>query len=131
MIAIPPQCLTALKHHKAAQAREKLLLGQAYNDQDLVFCREDGEVIKPRTFYNHFKRMLEKGELPAIRLHDTRHTVATLTLGQGENPKTVQTMLGHSKVAVTLDTYSHVSLELERQAMARLGNIFEQNTAQE
>jgi integrase len=55
-----------------------------------------------------------------VRVHDTRHTFATLMLELGESPKTVQTMLGHSRVAITLDIYSHVSLDLEKRAAAKL-----------
>ena len=55
-----------------------------------------------------------------MRLHDARHTFATLMLELGEHPKTVQAMLGHSSVAITLDIYSHVSLELETRAAAKL-----------
>ena len=70
----------------------------------------------PRTF----ARLLRAAGLPALRFHDARHTFATLMLELGESPKTVQTMLGHSRVAVTLDRYSHVSLELEKKAAAKL-----------
>ena len=65
-------------------------------------------------------RTVIRADLPSIRLHDARHTFATLMLELGESPKTVQTMLGHSSVAITLDIYSHVSLELEKRAASRL-----------
>jgi integrase len=58
--------------------------------------------------------------LPPSRIHDARHTFAILMLELGESPKTVQTMLRHSRVAITLDIYSHVSLELEKKAAAKL-----------
>ncbi len=61
-------------------------------------------------------------ELPLARLN-ARHTFATLMLELGESPKTVQMMLGHSKIAITLDTYSHVSLNMEKQAAARLNAV--------
>ncbi|MBI2878015.1 MAG: tyrosine-type recombinase/integrase [Candidatus Tectomicrobia bacterium] len=64
--------------------------------------------------------MLKKAGLPHIRFHDARHTFATLMLELGESPKTVQTMLGHSRIELTLNLYSHVSLELEKRAAARL-----------
>jgi integrase len=58
-----------------------------------------------------------------MRLHDARHTYATWLLEQGVSPKTVQTMLGHGSIAVTLDIYSHVSLDLEKQAAAKLNAV--------
>jgi len=68
----------------------------------------------------YFTQALKRAGLPAIRLHDARHTYATWMLEQGISPKVVQTMLGHSSISVTLDVYSHVSLELEEQAAAKL-----------
>ena len=65
-------------------------------------------------------RMFAPMGLPPLRLHDARHTFATWLLEQGVSPKVVQTMLGHSSIAMTLDTYSHVSLDLEKQAAATL-----------
>jgi integrase len=64
--------------------------------------------------------VLQQAGLPPLRLHDARHSFATMLLELGESPKTVQTMLGHSSVSITLDIYSHVSLELETRAASRL-----------
>jgi len=119
-VPIPAECLAALKRHKARQAEEKLMLGQAYEDHGLVFCRPAGIPLDPREFTRHFHTLLRQAGVPPIRLHDARHTFATLMLELGESPKTVQTMLGHSSVAITLDIYSHVSLELEKRAASRL-----------
>jgi len=119
-VPIPEECLAALKQHKAQQAEEKLLLGQAYQDHGLVFCQANGKPIDPRNFLRYFDKIIEQAGLPPSRVHDARHTFATLMLELGESPKTVQTMLGHSRVAITLDIYSHVSLELEKKAAAKL-----------
>jgi integrase len=57
----------------------------------------------------HFKPLLKRAELPAIRLHDLRHTCATILLVAGKHPKYVQELLGHASIIIiTLDTYSHV-----------------------
>jgi integrase len=119
-VPIPEECLAALRRHKARQAQEKLVLGPAYEDQGLVVCWPDGRPIDPRHLNSHFEKVLKQTGLPSIRLHDLRHTFATLMLELGESPKTVQAMLGHSSVAITLDIYSHVSLELEKRAASRL-----------
>ena len=119
-VPIPGSCLVALKRHKAKQAEEKLLLGPAYEDNGLAVCQPDGKPIDPRNFLRYFQKVLKQAGLPAIRIHDARHTFATMMLELGESPKTVQTMLGHSRVSITLDTYSHVSLELEKKAAAKL-----------
>lgn len=67
-----------------------------------------------------FDRLLKAAGLPHIRFHDTRHTFATIMLELGESPKVVQEILGHSRISVTLDLYSHVSLDLEKKAASRL-----------
>lgn len=128
-IPIPEDALAELKRWKARQNEEKLLLGPAYEDNGLVFCAEDGRPLDPRSFTKHFDRMLKRAGLPHIRFHDARHTFATLMLELGEHPKVVQQMLGHSRIAMTLDTYSHVSLDLERQAAARLNEVLKKEKA--
>jgi integrase len=122
-IPLPEGCLVALRHHKARQAEERLLLGGAYHDEGLVFCLADGKPLDPRNFARSFAHMLTSAGLPQMRVHDLRHTFATLMLELGESPKTVQAMLGHSRVAITLDIYTHVSLELEKRAAARLNAV--------
>ncbi len=123
-VPMPAVCLTALHQHKARQAEEKLRLGPAYQDHGLVFCRLDGTPMAPEMLPKSFERLSKQAGLPRLRFHDTRHTFATLMLELGESPKTVQTMLGHSRVAITLDIYSHVSLELEKKAAAKLNAAF-------
>jgi integrase len=119
-IPIPADILEELQRHKRRQAQERLLLGQAYEDHGLVFCAANGKPLDPVDFYRRFVRLLLRAGLPARRFHDARHTFATLMLELGESPKTVQTMLGHTTITMTLDIYSHVSLDLEKRAAARL-----------
>jgi integrase len=119
-IPLPEGCLVALTHRQERQAKERLSLGEAYHDEGLVFCLADGKPLDPRNFARSFGQILRRAGLPQMRVHDMRHTFATLMLELGESPKTVQTMLGHSRVAITLDIYSHVSLELEKRAAAKL-----------
>lgn len=123
-IPIPEDIVEELKRHKARQAEEKVLWGEAYEDCGLVFCRPQGTPLEPADFYKHFVRLVKQAGLPPVRFHDARHTFATVMLELGESPKTVQTMLGHPKIATTLDIYSHVSLDLEKRAAARLNGAF-------
>jgi integrase len=125
-IPIPEEIIEALRRHKARQAQERLLMGEAYEDHGLVFCQANGLPIDPRNFTRAFERLLQQAGIPRIRFHDGRHTFATLMLELGEAPKTVQTMLGHTKIDTTLDIYSHVSLDLERKASARLNAVLRQ-----
>ena len=73
--------------------------------------------------YRSFKLLLRRAGLKGIRFHDLRHTFATLMLEQGENPKVVQEILGHSQISLTLDTYSHVLLDIQKEAIGRLGRL--------
>jgi integrase len=122
-LPIPDVCQTALRHHRARQAEERLAYGPGYEDHGLVFCRAEGSPIDPATFNNAFTRVLAQAGLPHVRVHDARHTFATWMLEQGVSPKVVQTLLGHSDIATTLNIYSHVSLDLERRAMDTLDTV--------
>ena len=108
-IALTPQAIDALRHHRARQAAERLQLGAVWDDHDLVFANgigrplEQGNVLR-RSFWP----ILERAALPRCRFHDLRHTCATLLLQQGVHVKIVSEMLGHSNIKITLDVYSHV-----------------------
>jgi integrase len=73
-----------------------------------------------------FRRVLKRAGLPQIRFHDLRHSCATLVLSMGVHPKMVQERLGHSQIAVTLDTYSHVLPSLQEEASHRLDTLLVQ-----
>jgi len=90
-----------------------LLVGRAYRDHDLVFAMPDGRPLHPERFSREFTQTVERSPLPRIRLHDLRHTWATLALQAGVQ---VQERLGHSTIAVTLDTYSHVIPAMQSDA---------------
>lgn len=110
-ISLTDDAIRELTVHKRNQAKEKLLLGEAYQDHGLVFCREDGTMLDPRNFTRHFQNLLIKAGLPKVRLHDLRHTHASLLLARGVHPKVVQERLGHSSITMTLDLYSHLHRE--------------------
>ena len=82
----------------------------------LVFSRLDWTPLPPITVNHAFIRIMRKAGLSGIRMHDLRHTHATLMMKQGVNPKIVQERLGHSSFAVTMDIYSHVVPGLQEAA---------------
>jgi integrase len=118
-LTLPQVAVDALKKHRRDQAAEKLLHGKDYQDDDLVFCEEDGKPWKPNAFTGIWDRFKVKQGLQ-IRFHDLRHTCATLLLGRGVHPKVVQEMLGHSTIAITMDLYSHVAPNLQEEAARKL-----------
>jgi integrase len=89
-----------------------------------VFAREDGVPLRPRTFSRSFARHARTAGLPVIRLHDLRHTWATLALSQGVHPKVVQERLGHASIAVTLDIYSHAVPAMQEDAAERVAALW-------
>ena len=91
-----------------------------FTDQRLVFCHIDGSPARPDTISQSWHRMTKRFGLNGIRFHDLRHTHASMLLSQNVHPKIVQERLGHSTIAVTLDTYSHVTPGLQRAAADKL-----------
>jgi len=88
-------------------------------DDDLVFCDINGKPLRPNTITRAWTTLAEKCGLKVIRLHDARHTHASLMLKQGIHPKIVQERLGHSSIEMTLDIYSHVTPGLQAAAAAK------------
>ncbi|MBS45233.1 MAG: hypothetical protein CMH83_19090 [Nocardioides sp.] len=115
-IILDEECIAALRVHRARQAQEKLALGPGYNDEDLVTAQEDGSTISPTRITEQFRRLTRRAGLRHIRLHDLRHTYATLALEAGIHPRVVQEQLGHSHVSITLDIYSHVDVKMHQSA---------------
>lgn len=90
--------------------------GDLYADEGLVFITERGTPINPSNLRQRsFAPLLKRAGLPHIRIHDLRHTCATLLLSKGVHPKFVQELLGHATIAITLDTYSHVMPSMDDQ----------------
>lgn len=100
--------MSVLAGWRRCQNQERLLLGESYVGHDLVFTLADGRPYNPDRVSREFDRRLARHGLPRIRLHDLRHTWATLALESDIHPKVVQERLGHSSIAITLDLYSHV-----------------------
>jgi integrase len=127
LISIDDELVSELKKYKANQNQFKLALGAGYEDQDLVCAREDGRPIYPRTLATKFDSIIKKASVPKIRLHDLRHTHATILLKLGENPKVVSERLGHSTVTMTLDTYSHVTPDMQKSTADKFGNALKKS----
>lgn len=122
-VALDDGAVSALRAHKARQAAERLAMGAGYHDEDLVVCVADGGRMHPKRLSYYFDKRARALGLPRIRLHDLRHTHATLALRAGVHPRVVQERLGHANVSITLDTYSHVDLEMQALAAARVAAL--------
>ena len=117
-IELTEQATVALETHRQTQIQSFEQAGRTWQAAGLVFCNPQGKPLHPtNVIQRSFYPLLEKADLPHIRFYDLRHTTATLLLSQNVHPKIVQELLGHSKVAITLDTYSHVLPTLQRGAI--------------
>lgn len=124
-VALLPILVEVLRTLKAEQDRLRREFGSAYHDLGehgpLVFCQPDGKPLHAANIARRdMRRVIKKAGVPRIRFHDLRHTTATHLLEQGENPKAVSELLGHSSVAFTMDVYGHVLPGRQAQMMARL-----------
>jgi integrase len=119
-IALPGVAITALRSHRVRQLETRLAAGGRWQDRGLIFTSAVGTSPEPRNVTRQFKALLTVANLPNIRLHDLRHSCATLLLAQGVNPRVVMETLGHSQVSLTLNTYSHVLPALQQDAAAKM-----------
>jgi integrase len=116
-VSIDRVTLDALKAHRKRQRVERIAAADVWaNEGDLVFTDELGEPVHPNRLSQSFDRIVRDAALPRIRLHDLRHSYATLALKAGVHPKIVSERLGHSTIAITLDLYSHVAQGLDADA---------------
>jgi len=108
-LEIDDETLNALKAHKVQQNLDRLAMGKKWQDHDLVFTTSIGKPIDCKTDYRQWHRALTKAGLPAKRLHDARHTAATLLFDQGIDIEVIRRFMGHSSVLLTSKTYVHHS----------------------
>lgn len=140
VVSIPVDVAKELKSHKARQAVEKLAArakaqkhaeefgtqvdhAAYYEENDLVFCTEEGRPTDPRNFGHLTKRLITAAGVPYFRVHDMRHFFATELGKKGENIKAVQGMMGHSTVAMTLNIYSHISQDMLKVAAQKMEGV--------
>lgn len=112
-----------LREHQERQAAEKTEWGAGYDDHDLVFCKENGEPLHPQTYSQALERLVARCPLPRIRLHDLRHTHATIALSAGIPPKVISERLGHESPAFTLKQYAHVIPGMQAEAAEQIAGL--------
>jgi integrase len=122
-ITLPVVAVTALRAHRVHQLKVRLAAGARWRDLGFLFTSGIGTPLEPRRITRDFRALLAQAGLPPIRLHDLRHSCATLLLAQGVNPRVVMEVLGHSQVSLTLNTYSHVLPALQKDAAAKMDAI--------
>jgi integrase len=123
-ITLADFALEALQEHRARLDQVRLQAGDKWCEQGLVFPCATGGFTEPGYVYQRFQRMLKKIGFPQMRFHDLRHSAATILLVMGVPMKVVQELLGHSTIAMTADTYSHLLPSMQEDAAKRLDEEF-------
>ncbi|GAB3216828.1 tyrosine-type recombinase/integrase [Mycolicibacterium hippocampi] len=123
VLPIPDALLAELTAARNRQSAEKLALGEAYSDQGYVVCNEAGEPYHPSTMSTLWQAAIRNLDVPQIRLHDARHTCATLMHLQGVPIALVAAWLGHADVSFTMRTYVHAQPEALALAARSFQNL--------
>lgn len=133
-VKLTADTLAVLRDHHDRQAFARRAAGSAWQDYDLIVCTSTGTPINPNNVTRSFQRLVMLAGLPEIRVHDLRHSAATILLRAGEPAKIVSERLGHANIGITLDTYSHVLPDMQGQAAEAMSRIMAEakvRTAQE
>lgn len=123
VIDLDPATTALLQRHRDRQAAERAEFGPEYDDRDLVICAEDGSPIHPQSFSQAFDRAVGRIDLRKIRLHDLRHTHATIAVKAGVPVKVISERLGHESPAFMLKQYAHVVPGMQAEAAERIAAV--------
>lgn len=116
-IDMGPRLLKVLTAYRKKQIENFLKRGRQLSGEDFVFCQTDGRPLDPDNLYHRdFQRILARAKLRSIRIHDLRHTFASILVATGHNLKYVQNQMGHAKIEITLNLYGHLLQETLKDA---------------
>lgn len=123
VVDLDPGTIEQLRAHRSSQVTQQADWGDGYHESDLVFCREDGSPIHPDSFSQAFDAEVRRSGLPHIRLHDLRHTHASIALKAGISVKVISERLGHENPAFTMKQYAHVLPGMQAEAAALIAAL--------
>lgn len=118
--------LSVLRKHRKTQHADifrRRRLGLGYENLDLIFAHEDGAIWPPATFGWRFGTVVKQAGIGAFRLHDLRHSSASILIAQGVDIKRVSDRLGHSGIAITADTYGHLFVDGQTAAADAIDSV--------
>lgn len=121
-IDIGQKTVESLREHYERQYKERLN-SKSWQENDLIFPATSGKPMYQNFLYNRFKELIKVAGLPEIRFHDLRHTAASLMINNGIPIIVVSRRLGHSRVSITVDTYSHLLPEIQSEAAEVIDNL--------
>jgi integrase len=120
VLTMPAIVIQALRVHKQRHDQSRGAAGPDWVETGLVFTTSTGRHVEPRNLNIAFARLIARSGVRSIRLHDLRHTCATLLLSRGVSPRVVMDILGHSQIAVTMNIYGHVIPAMQQQAAVEM-----------
>ncbi|MFF1548539.1 tyrosine-type recombinase/integrase [Streptomyces sp. NPDC058291] len=122
-LPLPAMCIAPLRWHRMRQVAARQRVGESWDDGGYVFATRNGRPVEPRNVYRSFTRVAESAGLRVIRLHDARHGCATLLTAAGVAPRVVMEILGHSQISITMDVYTHVVQDTQREAISHMDRL--------
>ena len=122
-VSVSPTVVVELNAWRSRQAEEFAVIGLSPDSDTFVVTQADGRPLQPRSITHEWVRLSAVKGLPRIRFHDLRHAHATHLLSAGVHPKVASERLGHSRVGITLDLYSHVMPGMQEEAAARVDGL--------
>ncbi|MFC3687269.1 site-specific integrase [Aquipuribacter hungaricus] len=123
-VPMPSVCLEALGRHRSRQAAEAEACLHPWPPVELVFTTTVGTPVDPNNFSRTFARWCRDAGVPAVRLHDLRHTCVSMLLTLGVNPRVVMEIVGHAALEMTMNVYAHVAVDEQRLALDKLDGLY-------
>lgn len=108
------------------QSAARTKAGEQWQESAYVFTTRTGHQVEPQNVYHSFTRVAEFAGLRVVRLHDARHGTATLLTAAGVAPRVVMEILGHSQISITMDVYTHVVQDTQREAISHMDRLLRQ-----
>ncbi|MGW0629184.1 tyrosine-type recombinase/integrase [Streptomyces sp. NPDC002758] len=122
-VPMPALCIAPLRWHRLRQRETFARTGVAWTEAGYVFATRNGRPVEPRNVYRSFTRVAAAAGLRVVRLHDARHGCATLLTAAGVAPRVIMEILGHSQISITMDVYTHVVHDTQREAISHMDRL--------
>lgn len=122
-VPLPALCIAPLRWHRMRQSAARAKAGEKWQASGYVFTTRTGHQVEPRNVYRSFTRIADSAGIRVVRLHDARHGTATLLTAAGVAPRVVMEILGHSQISITMDVYTHVVQDTQREAMSHMDRL--------
>jgi integrase len=123
VVPMPVLCIAPLRWHRLRQWEAYARTGVAWSETGYVFATRNGRPVEPRNVYRSFTRVAADAGLRVVRLHDARHGCATLLTAAGVAPRVIMEILGHSQISITMDVYTHVVHDTQREAISHMDRL--------